>query len=68
MSITKTEEEQKQSKSKLNEKTTGDPKTKSKNQLYTIKIFKSLYNSREKVVKLHNYFAKIILEAIYKAK
>ena len=68
MSITKTEEEQKQSKSKLNEITTGNLKTKSKSQLYTTKIFKSLYNWREKVVKLHNYFAKIISEAMYKAK
>ena len=36
VAIVKIEEEQSQFKSKLNEITTGNPKTKSKDQLYTI--------------------------------
>ena len=67
VSIEKIEEEQKQFKSKLNEITTGNPKTKSKEQLYTITNIKNFYNSREKVVKLYNDYAKIILETMYKA-
>ena len=46
----KVEEEQKQFKSKLNEITTKNSKTKSKDQVYTIKNIENLHNSREKVV------------------
>ena len=66
-SIGKIEEDQKQFKSKLNEITTGNPK-KSKDQLYTIKDIKNLYNSRDKVIKLNNDYAKIISEVMYKTK
>ena len=66
-SIEKIEEDQKQFKSKLNEITTGNPK-KSKDQLYTIKDIKNLYNSRDKVIKLNNDYAKIISEVMYKTK
>ena len=66
-SIEKIEEDQKQFKSKLNEITTGNPK-KSKDQLYTIKDIKNLYNSRDKVIKLNNDYAKIISEFMYKTK
>ena len=45
---------------KQNEITTGNPKTKSRDQLYTTKNIKNLYNSREKVLKLYNGYAKII--------
>ena len=66
-SIEKIEEDQKQFKSKLNEITTGNPK-KSKDQLYTIKDIKNLCNSRDKVIKLNNDYAKIISEVMYKTK
>ena len=66
-STEKIEEDQKQFKSKLNEITTGNPK-KSKDQLYTIKDIKNLYNSRDKVIKLNNDYAKIISEVMYKTK
>ena len=66
-SIEKIQEDQKQFKSKLNEITTGNPK-KSKDQLYTIKDIKNLYNSRDKVIKLNNDYAKIISEVMYKTK
>ena len=67
ISIEKIEEDQKQFKSKLNEITTENPK-KSKDQLYTIKDIKNLYNSRDKVIKLNNDYAKIISEVMYKTK
>ena len=67
VSIEKMGEDQKQFKSKLNEITTGNPK-KSKDQLYTIKDIKNLYNSRDKVIKLNNDYAKIISEVMYKTK
>ena len=53
---------------KQNEITTGNPKTKSRDQLYTTKNIKNLYNSREKVLKLYNDYAKIISEAMYEEK
>ena len=59
ISIEKYEKDQKQFKSKLNEITTGN-QNKSKYQLDTIKNVKNLYNSRHKVIKLCNDYAKII--------
>ena len=50
ISIEKNEEDQKQFKSKLNERTIGNPKHKSKGQLDTIENTKSLYNSIRNVV------------------
>ena len=63
-----TEEEQKQFKSKLNEITIGNPKTKSKYQLDAVKIFRNLYHSTQKVIDLSNHYAKIRSEAIYETK
>ena len=67
ISTEKIEEDQKQFKSKLNEITIGNQKHKSKNQLDTIKKY-NLYNSRDKVIKFYNDYAKIISEAMYKTK
>ena len=55
ISTEKIEEDQKQFKSKLNEITL-------KNKKY------NLYNSRDKVIKFYNDYAKIISEAMYKTK
>ena len=68
MSTEKIEEEQKLFKSKLNKITTGNPKDKPKDQLDTIKNIKNIYNSRDKVMKLYNDYAKVMPEAIYKTK
>ena len=68
ISIEKIEESQKQFKSKLNEITTGNPKHKSKDQLDTIKNIKNVYNSRYKIFKLHNDYAKIMSKAMYQTK
>ena len=68
MSTEKIKEDQKQFKSKLNEITIRNPKHKAKDQLDTIKNIKNLYNSRDKIIKLYNDYAKIITEAIYKTK
>ena len=68
ISIEKIEESQKQFSSKLNEITTGNPKYKSKDQLDTIKDIKNVYNSRYKIIKLHNDYAKIMSKAMYKKK
>ena len=68
ISIGKVEDDQKQFKSKLNEATTRNPKHKSKDQLDATKNFKNLYNSKDKVIKLYNDYAKIISEGMYKTK
>ena len=68
MSTEKIKEDQKQFKSKVNEITIRNPKHKAKDQLDTIKNIKNLYNSRDKIIKLYNDYAKIITEAIYKTK
>ena len=68
ISIEKIEQNQNQSKSKLNEITIGNLNHKSKNQLHVIKNIKNLYNSRDKVIKLYNDYDKIISEAMYKTK
>ena len=67
-SIEKTEEDQKQFKSKLNKTTIRNPKNKSKDQLDTIKNIKNLYTSRGKAIKLNNDYTKNMSEAIYKTK
>ena len=53
---------------KLNEITTGNLKNRLKDQSGTIKNIKNLYNSRGKVIKLYNDYAKIISEVMYKTK
>ena len=68
ISIGKIEEDQKQFKSKLNKTTTRNPKRKSKDQLDAKKNIKNLYNSKNKVIKLYNDYAKITSEAMYKTK
>ena len=55
-------------KSKLSEITTENPKYRDNDQLSTIKNIQNRYNSRQKVVKLYNNYAKIISEAMYKTK
>ena len=47
---------------------TRNLKNKPKYQLDTMENIKNLYNSRQKVTKLHKDYAKIISEAIYKTK
>ena len=63
-------EKQKKIKSNLDLSaiTTGNPKAKSKEQLDTIKNIKNLYKSKEEIMKLHNDYAKIKSEAMYRAK
>ena len=63
--IEKIEEDQKQFKSKLNEINTGNPKHKLKDQLDIIKNIENLYNSKDKVIKLYNDYAKILSESMY---
>ena len=63
-----TEEEQKQFKSKLNEITIGNPKTKSKYQLDAVKSFRNLYHSTQKVIDLSNHYAKLDLKLFMKQK
>ena len=58
ISIQKTEEDQKHFKSDLNEITKGNLKYKSKVQLNTIENIKNFYESRKKVIKLYNDYAK----------
>ena len=43
-------------------------KPKPKDQLDTMENIKNLYNSREKVTKLYNGYAKTISEAMYRTK
>ena len=64
----KIEEDQKQFKSTLNKIATRNSNYKSKVQLNTIKNINNLYNSREKVIKLYNDYAKIKSEAMQKTK
>ena len=61
--LAKAEEYQEQFKSNLNEITRGNHKKKSANQMKTIENIKNLYESREKVIKLYNDYAKITSEA-----
>ena len=60
--------EQKDFLKKLNEITSGNPKYKSKKQLYTIENIRNLYNSRQKVIDLLKDNAKIRSEALHKSK
>ena len=62
------EEDQKQLKSDLNEITRGNSKKKSADQVTTIENIKNLYNSRQKVSNLFNYYAKVRSEAMFKTK
>ena len=55
-------------KSKISEITTGNKKKNRNNQSDTIKNIRNHYNSREKVIKLYNDYAKIISESMCKTK
>ena len=68
ISIKRVEPNQEQFKSSLNEIKRRNPKNKSKVQLNTTKNIKNLYESRKKVIKLYNNYAKIMSEAKYKTK
>ena len=46
----------------------GNLKYREKDQIDAIKIIKNIYNSRKKVIELYNDDARIISEAMYKAK
>ena len=65
--LQKVEKEQEDFKKDLNEITSGNPKHKTENQLYTIKNAKNLYYSIQKIIDLLNDNSKIRSEAIYKA-
>ena len=62
--LAKSEEDQKQIKSSLNDIARENPKDSSN----TIKNIKNLYKSGEKAIKLYNDYARIKSEANYKAK
>ena len=67
-SVEKTEEDKKQFKSRLSKITTRNLKHNSKDQLNTIENIRNLYNSKEKVIKLYNDYAKTKFKAMYKTK
>ena len=48
--------------------TKGNLKYRDKDEIDAIKIIRSIYNSRKKVIELYNDYARIISEAMYKAK
>ena len=66
--LEKAEKDHKQFKLDLNEITKGNPKNKSEDQIKTVKHIKKLYESRKKVIKLYNDYAKIRSEAKRKSK
>ena len=66
--LEKAEKNQKQFKLDLIELTKGNPKKKSEDQIKTMKYIKNLYESREKVIKLYNDYAKIRSEAKHNVK
>ena len=68
LTIEKTEEDQKQIKSKLNEISTGNPNYKSKNQTDKMKNIKNLCESRQKVIDLFNDSSKIRSKTLHETK
>ena len=62
------EEDQERFKRGFSQIKSGNPKHKSKMQLYTIKNAKNLYNLRQKVIYLFNNYSKIKSESIYRSK
>ena len=66
--IEKAKENQKQSKSNLIEIKRGNRKTKSKDQLDTIKNIKNLYEATDEIIKVCNDHAKTMSEAKHKTK
>ena len=66
ITLEKTEEEQKEFKNEINEIVRG--KNKTGGQIHTINNIKTLYKSRQKVIKLLDDFCRIVSEAKYKVK
>ena len=66
--LEKAEKDHKQFKMDFIEITKGNPKNKSEDQIKTVKDIKKLYESRKKVIKLYNDYAKIRSEAKHKSK
>ena len=64
MSLEKAEEEQKELKSEISD--ILNEKNKRVRQVYAINNIKTLYESREKVIKLFDDYSRIIWEAKYK--
>ena len=62
------EKYQKNLKSNLNEITTENSKSESKDKLNIMKNIKDLYESREKVIKLYNDYGKIKCESKFRSK
>ena len=62
------EEDQEKFRREFGQIKSGNPKHKSKMELYTIKNAKNLYNSRQKVIYLFNNYSKIKSESIYRSK
>ena len=63
-----TEEDQEKFKREFSQIKSGNPKHKSKMQLYTIRNVKNLYDSRQKIIDLFNNYSKIKSESIYRSK
>ena len=62
------EEDQEKFKIEFSQTKSGNPKHKSEIQLYTIRIVKNLYDSRQKITDLFNNCSKIKPESIYRSK
>ena len=52
----------------MSEITTENSKYRDKDQLDTLENIKNLYDSKENVIELYNDYAKIVSEAMYRAK
>ena len=52
----------------MNEITKGNPKNESKGQIKTAENIKSFYESRVKVTKIYNYYAKIRSKSNHRSK
>ena len=66
ITLEKPEEEQKEFKHEINDKVRG--KNKTGGQIHAINNIKTLYKSREKVIKLFDGYSRIVSEAKYKTK
>ena len=68
ISLEMAEEDQEKFKREFSQIKSGNPKHKSKMQLYTIRNVKNLYDSRQKIIDLFNNYSKIKSESIYRSK
>ena len=62
------EKDQKKFKIEIGQIKSGNPKHKSRKQLYAIKNVKDLYELRQKIIDLFNDYSKIRSESIYRSK